>query len=151
MSEMIGAAVTALEYYAAQLVRDYEAIAEAQRTRKFGEAGTSAAQILKQCALVMRRQADYVRGEEPRVPFEPAPVAADAEEVLKEFRAAAQELRATLEALKPDSLAEERTMPWGASMPLGQYIFRPAYHLAYHDGQLAYIQLLLGDTEFHSG
>ena len=151
MSEIIAGAVAVLQNWAQLLVRQYEAIPDAQRTRKFGEAGTSAAQIVKQCAVVMRRQAHYVRGEEPRVPFEPAPLADDAEEALKEFRAAVEELRAALQAVTPESLAEERTMPWGASMPLGQYIFRPSYHLAYHDGQLAYIQLLLGDTEFHAG
>jgi hypothetical protein len=150
MSETIQGAIEALEYYAAQLLRDFEAIPPADRTRTFPQAGASAAQIVKQCAVVTRRQAAYVRGEEPRVPFEPAPSAEDAEQAKREFEAAVEELRATLEAVTPESLAQERQMPWGATMALRQYIFRPSNHLAYHDGQLGYIQLLLGDREFHS-
>lgn len=40
-------------------------------------------------------------------------------------------------------------MPWGAMFPLGQAIFLPASHMTYHDGQINYIQLLLGDSKFH--
>lgn len=40
-------------------------------------------------------------------------------------------------------------MPWGAMFPLGQAIFLPVSHMTYHDGQINYIQLLLGDSKFH--
>jgi len=97
--ERVGEAVEVLEYWAARLLRDFEAIPAADRMRAFPQAGTSAA----------------------------------------------------LQALTPEALRERRQVPWGGSMSLGEYIFRPSYHLAYHDGQLNYIQRLLGDREFHFG
>ncbi len=41
------------------------------------------------------------------------------------------------------------TMPWGASFPLFTAIFLPTSHMTYHDGQINYIQTLLGDSTFH--
>jgi len=140
-----------LEYWAARLLRDFEAIPAADRMRAFPQAGTSAAQIVKQCAMVARRQAALVRGEEMPVEFEPAPAIEDAEQAKRDLETALEELRVALEAVGPEALGERRQMPWGGSMSLGEYIFRPSYHLAYHDGQLNYIQRLLGDREFHFG
>jgi len=34
-------------------------------------------------------------------------------------------------------------------MPMMTAISLPAGHMMYHDGQINYIQLLLGDTKFH--
>jgi len=42
-----------------------------------------------------------------------------------------------------------RTMPWGAVYSLSEAVLLPASHMTYHDGQINYIQTLLGDAKFH--
>ncbi len=41
------------------------------------------------------------------------------------------------------------TAPWGAEMPLIMIAHIVSSHIWYHDGQLNYIQCLLGDNQFH--
>jgi len=151
MFNAIEAAIQALDYYATQFLRDFDAIPLAERTRTFPQAGSSAAEIVRQCAFVARRHAALLSNQEPTADYHPAPPADDPEEARRDFEAALEELRGALRALTPDMLQQERPMPWGATMLLEQVIFRSSYHLAYHNGQLCYIQLLLGDREFHSG
>ncbi len=48
------------------------------------------------------------------------------------------------------SLEEAFAMPWGETWPAKTILFRGCWeHTAYHGGQLAYIQTLLGDTQDH--
>lgn len=54
-----------------------------------------------------------------------------------------------LDQLTEAALDETRTMPWGAVYPLTEAILLPASHKSYHDGQINYIQTLLGDAKFH--
>ena len=61
----------------------------------------------------------------------------------------AMEVCKAVDTLSDDDLDGEVPMPWGAIMPAAAAIFIPHSHMAYHDGQINYIQLLLGDTKFH--
>jgi uncharacterized damage-inducible protein DinB len=54
-----------------------------------------------------------------------------------------------LDGLTEADLQKIRPMPWGAPYLLGEAIFLPASHMTYHDGQINYIQTLLGDSRFH--
>jgi uncharacterized damage-inducible protein DinB len=54
-----------------------------------------------------------------------------------------------IDSLGDADLEKEVTMPWGARYPLWQAIFLPTSHMTYHDGQINYIQTLLGDSAFH--
>ena len=54
-----------------------------------------------------------------------------------------------MDALSEADLDREVTMPWGAKFRIGEAIFLPISHMTYHDGQINYIQTLLGDAKFH--
>ena len=54
-----------------------------------------------------------------------------------------------IDSLSDEALEGDLTMPWGGIFAAGQAILLPASHMNYHDGQVNYIQLLLGDTKFH--
>ncbi len=54
-----------------------------------------------------------------------------------------------ISSLDEADLERDVTMPWGATYPLWQAIFLPTSHITYHDGQINYIQTLLGDSAFH--
>ena len=54
-----------------------------------------------------------------------------------------------IEAIPDERLAEERAMPWGQTMTLAERRFICYWNLTYHNGQVNYLQLLLGDTEMH--
>jgi uncharacterized damage-inducible protein DinB len=69
---------------------------------------------------------------------------------LKDFvMASAKEVCDVIDALSDEELKGEITMPWGAVYPVVEAILLPSSHMSYHDGQMNYIQLLLGDTMMH--
>jgi len=51
--------------------------------------------------------------------------------------------------IPPSRLTEQMTMPWGEKMPVALGLMTPAMHMAYHEGQISFIQALLGDDEYH--
>jgi uncharacterized damage-inducible protein DinB len=67
-----------------------------------------------------------------------------AEEAL---RASAEVLVQTIRATTDEQLREERQMPWGERWKMTRLITAPSAHIAYHWGQLCYLQTLLGDVE----
>jgi uncharacterized damage-inducible protein DinB len=52
-------------------------------------------------------------------------------------------------SLPESRLSEPMVMPWGERIPLAQGLLSPSYHMQYHEGQLNYLQTLLGDDEYH--
>jgi uncharacterized damage-inducible protein DinB len=52
-------------------------------------------------------------------------------------------------SLPESHLSELIIMPWGERMPVALSLLSPSYHMQYHEGQINYIQTLLGDDEFH--
>lgn len=61
----------------------------------------------------------------------------------------AEEVCKAIDSLTDEQLAGLIKMPWGQEFPGAAAIFLPSSHMNYHDGQINYIQLLLGDTKFH--
>jgi len=113
----------------------------------------TAAQILAEIAESNSRIAASIRGEKPG-PAEEAfakrveqasTVEALGQLVLESARAVCQAIDSHSDA----DLEERITMPWGAVFPLAEAVLLPASHMNYHDGQINYIQLLLGDDKFH--
>lgn len=107
--------------------------------------GKSANAILSECAKVNLMLAAAFRKENPR----------DAEKGL-DFPAlknhvldTAQEVCEAIDSMSDADLEGDIQMPWGMIMPMTDAIFLPASHMNYHDGQINYIQTLLGDTKFH--
>ena len=69
-----------------------------------------------------------------------------AQEALK---ASAEVLGQTVRATTDEQLREERQMPWGERWKMTRVLTAPGAHIAYHWGQLCYLQTLLGDIEDH--
>jgi uncharacterized damage-inducible protein DinB len=65
--------------------------------------------------------------------------------------ASADTLQAAIEAFPDEKLGETVTLPWGEGMVMtfGQIMLAPYWNMTYHQGQIAYIQTLYGDSEMH--
>ncbi|HEY3298295.1 MAG TPA: DinB family protein [Armatimonadota bacterium] len=109
------------------------------------EHGKSVNMILSECAKANMGIAAYIRGDEPSGEVESADFAS-----LKDcLVASAQQVCDAIDSLSDEAIEGDVKMPWGAIYPAGEAIFLPISHMTYHDGQINYIQVLLGDTKFH--
>jgi hypothetical protein len=96
---------------------------------------------------VCRRFAALLRGETPPPPSSDWPFQ-DGAEAQEQVRQSTRELAAAIRALDEGALA--RTYPTGMGPMPGAMVLRIAGgNLAYHVGQINFIQTLYGDTEFH--
>jgi len=69
---------------------------------------------------------------------------------LEEFRRSAQGLAETIASLPEERLGETVTMPWGQTWKVPMLLAAASGHIAYHWGQIGYLQTLWGDaTDYH--
>ncbi len=68
-------------------------------------------------------------------------------DALKLFEESKAELTQTIRSIDPATFNQKRTMPWGEERTLKDLITSPMPHMAYHWGQIAYLQTLWGDSE----
>ncbi|MCL6519155.1 MAG: DUF1572 domain-containing protein [Armatimonadetes bacterium] len=113
----------------------------------------TAADILKEIACSNIQMAASIRGETPGK-FEEEFVdrvgkASTLTELGQLVKDSADIVCRAIDNHSEADLEKQITMPWGAVFPLYEAIFLPANHMTYHDGQINYIQLLLGDSKFH--
>lgn len=110
----------------------------------------TARDILAEIAIVNVMLAKALTGAEKDEEFarrvEQASTLAELGELMSESAAVVVD---AIDSLSEADLDKEVTMPWGATFPLWQAIFLPTSHMTYHDGQINYIQTLLGDSTFH--
>ncbi|MEN3000701.1 MAG: DinB family protein [Armatimonadota bacterium] len=64
-------------------------------------------------------------------------------------RKGTEALLQAIRQLPPEALEQTVMMPWGKPMSLFELVYDHYWNLTYHLGQIAYIQLLYGDTAFH--
>jgi hypothetical protein len=110
----------------------------------------SAYQQIGECVQVNRRLAMLLRGEPmPSGPPQTAEIPfAGPQEAQEQLRASAKEMADAIRALPDDGLAREFPHPRGVMR--GENFILTAYrNMAYHAGQINYIQTLYGDAEFH--
>lgn len=69
------------------------------------------------------------------------------QEALQLFEESKAELIETIRSVDPAQFNERRTMPWGEERSIKDLITSPMPHIAYHWGQIAYVQTLWGDSE----
>jgi hypothetical protein len=62
-----------------------------------------------------------------------------------------EKLAQAVEALPDEALGERVTTPWGTESRRAELVNIAITHMAYHDGQINYIQTLYGDGESHWG
>ena len=73
----------------------------------------------------------------------------DYEELKKLVMQSAEEVCKAVDLLNDEALEGEIQMPWGGMFAASEAILLPTSHMTYHDGQINYIQTLLGDAKFH--
>jgi len=71
------------------------------------------------------------------------------EGAIAKLQASGNAFMAALSDASDESLNAIVTAPWGVDMPLFAIAQIAASHVWYHDGQLNYIQMLLGDENIH--
>jgi hypothetical protein len=62
---------------------------------------------------------------------------------------ATQAMTAAITSASDETLQKTATAPWGMDAPLYSFAQMAISHLWYHDGQLNYVQCLLGDGDYH--
>lgn len=74
------------------------------------------------------------------------------EDLLPCLQKAAEEYAQEIEKLPDERLTQMVPSPFrflGQQLPMAQLIGIPVFNMAYHWGQINYIQMMLGDTEMH--
>ena len=107
-------------------------------------------EMVAECAAANRFFAGLLRRETPQGfnPFEVKANYATLEAAQQDLISSATECAAAVRALGDEDLVAEFTLRRGA-MKGYQVIEFPYRNMAYHSGQLNYVQLLYGDAEFH--
>lgn len=143
MSSIKEIAKNATMTVADRLCKDASYIPDEKMDWRPMEHGKSAVQIMAECASTNLVFADVLNGAAPRE----IPVITDPAELSSHLMESATEVCKAIDSM--DSLLDLLQMPWGASMSATEAIMLSASHMQYHDGQINYIQLLLGDSNFH--
>ena len=65
------------------------------------------------------------------------------------FEKATAGLAEAISSASDETLNKTANAPWGAEMPLYNFAQISISHIWYHDGQLNYVQCLLGDPAYH--
>lgn len=109
--------------------------------------GKSAVQILSECARVNFAIANAIKGVEPGAPAEEQ---MDFDSLKGCVIASAEAVCSAIDTLSESTMGDDMVqMPWGTTYSALEASLLPASHMSYHDGQINYIQVLLGDTKFH--
>lgn len=114
-----------------------------------GEGGAKGRSVLDQiaeCVGVNFRFAALLRGDAAPDAF-PAPQTAT--EAQEQLTASAGALAAAIRGLSDDALEAPLQLPRGPLLTRS-VMLAPFRNMAYHAGQINFIQTLAGDTEFHS-
>ena len=112
----------------------------------------TARQVLAEVAGTNARIGAAIRGEDPATAggfVEKVEQASTLDALGVLVRESAKIVCDAIDTISEADLDKQVKMPWGASFPAWQAILLPVSHMTYHDGQINYIQLLLGDTKFH--
>ena len=108
----------------------------------------SAGQIVQHIAWANDFFAALIRGEAPREQVHnPDLPYADA---LARFERSVKALAETLAAVPDAQLDDPREMPWGQTWKVKHILMSGSAHIAYHWGQIGYLQSAWGDdTDYH--
>lgn len=153
MSEIQSAAARMSRAAAETLAANLEAVpAEKQDWRPL-DAGRSALSQVQECAVINAFFAAILRTRAvPEMEYEARTAAlGTAEKALAALRASGAELGEVIEAFPTEDLGGTIVLPFGPGMTMtyGQVMFAAYWNMTYHEGQIAYIQTLYGDTAMH--
>lgn len=125
------------------LLKAVQAVPKEKQNWKPMPTGKSAQEILAHLGMANSFFAALIKGVAPAHMSEPKTY----DEALKLFEQTKAELIQTIRSVDPARFNEKRTMPWGEERSMKDLITSPMPHMAYHWGQIAYLQTLWGDQE----
>lgn len=151
-------AITEMTWEAVEMLLRYaKAVPEEKLSWRPAEQARSVLEILQECALLPSLLADLLE-ERPQEKVENArweSLWAQARELTtveaceRVLRENTERLLAVIQAI-PDADFQQQVMtPWGRKFPVYELMYDHYWNLTYHLGQVAYIQLLYGDTKMH--
>ncbi|HED03568.1 MAG TPA: DinB family protein [Candidatus Fraserbacteria bacterium] len=112
--------------------------------------GRSPQELLAHTAGANLAFARLIQGETELPGEPPQQIKAEArsyQEALQTFQTSAQTLAQAMRILPEERFTQECQMPWGERWKMTRVLSAPSAHIAYHWGQLCYLQTLLGDQE----
>lgn len=140
-----------------ELIRYAKAVPNDKQMWRPAADARSVLEILQECATLPAALAEWLR-ERPQSPPDPAqyaPYWAQAS-TLTTLEACEDALRENTErllqvvaSLSESDLNQTAVSPWGKTYTLAEGCMLHQWNLTYHLGQIAYIQLLYGDTGYH--
>jgi uncharacterized damage-inducible protein DinB len=68
-------------------------------------------------------------------------------QAIDSLKSSAKVLSEAIASVPDSQLAVDRQMPWGVTWKMTRLVTAPSAHIAYHWGQLCYLQTLYGDTK----
>lgn len=143
-----------IEKAASRYVIDLAALNEESRAQSPGGSARSAYDYTYECAVVNRRVAARLRGEDPGPwPFGEGWAQApaefrDAETAGAELKSSAEELVSAWNAFPEERIEQPIVLTSGDAKPV-ELVHLCAVHLNYHDAQLNLLQAMSGDESMH--
>ncbi len=147
-------AISAVRRYSDELIREAHALPPERHGWIVGGVARTPIQIVAHCGTICRFFSAVVSGDP--LPYrghddQEAAISActTMDAAVQLLTEGAALLVSVYEALPDARFDEQMIMPWGERQPVPLGLLSPAFHMRYHEGQICYIQTLLGDDEFH--
>jgi hypothetical protein len=146
--------VAALRVQHVRLVNDLKALPEEVRSQSHGGCARTPLNFIAECAslnnfiaeILERGDAKRLTDEEETALFASVDTTDKAVTMLDQ---SVSRLQAAYESLDENTLGDMTDKPFGRPMQKFGPASLPINHMMYHDGQLNYIQTLLGDDKIH--
>jgi hypothetical protein len=134
--------------------KDIRAIPDEKWSSTFGGATKSACDATIDAISLLKWTTEALRGnviqtDEPDARQRIAGACANREAAISALNGACREFAAALGDASDEALNTEVMPPWKMPAPLFMMAQIAVSHIWYHDGQLNYIQMLLGDEKVH--
>lgn len=142
------------DMYAHLLTLDLDAVPENQAVATNGGCTRSAVAVVAECAAFNNLVAGIIGSKDTGVgTFEDVQAASQGatsrEQAKGSLVSSVTNLKDVVSALSDDELGETIQAPWGQPMSRFGLANVAAGHMWYHNGQVAYIQSLNGDSDMH--
>jgi uncharacterized damage-inducible protein DinB len=140
-----------------ELLRYARAVPREKLTWRPAEHARSVLEILQECATLPAALVAWLQERPQAVPSQEqyasfwaqAAALTTLEACENALRENTQHLLQVVQSLSEADLSQTAVAPWGKTYTLAEGSMLHHWNITYHLGQIAYIQLLYGDTEYH--
>jgi hypothetical protein len=133
---------------------DVNAIPEEKWTVGFGGCTRPGNELTADTIALLAWSTQAIKGETPSGDYQEAMTqlkqkCGTREGAVAELKSASEEFASALGSASEETLSKTIQTPWGMESPVFSIAQVAVSHIWYHDGQLNYIQCLLGDDKVH--